>query len=130
MPSAPSARRTSTPHPALTQKRRPSSLQQSLSATLGTVSRVWAGVVFRLLSKVLVDLGTELVGLQLKDLNDQQRDELALLVAERTVVFIRDQEITPQEQRELGLYLGDGEIEIHPQAPQVPDVGKHATSSQ
>ena len=66
---------------------------------------------------------TEIVGLQLKDLTDQQKDELALLVAERTVVFLRDQEITPQQQRELGLYLGDGEIEIHPQAPQVPDVG-------
>jgi len=68
-------------------------------------------------------LGTELIGLQLKDLNNQQRDELALLIAERTVVFVRDQDISPQEQKELGLYLGDGEIEVHPQAPQVPNVG-------
>ncbi|OCF43456.1 hypothetical protein I317_02756 [Kwoniella heveanensis CBS 569] len=68
-------------------------------------------------------IGTEIVGLQLKDLTDQQRDELALLVAERTVVFFRDQDLSPQQQQELGLYLGDGEIERHPQAPQVPGLG-------
>jgi hypothetical protein len=34
-------------------------------------------------------VGTEIVGLQLKDLNDKQKDELALLVAERGVVFFR-----------------------------------------
>ncbi|WVQ82937.1 hypothetical protein IAT38_005073 [Cryptococcus sp. DSM 104549] len=68
-------------------------------------------------------IGTEIVGLQLKDLNDKQRDELALLVAERSVVFFRDQDISPQQQQELGLYLGQGEIERHPQAPQVPGVG-------
>ncbi|KAF9516576.1 hypothetical protein BS47DRAFT_1371696 [Hydnum rufescens UP504] len=72
-------------------------------------------------------LGTELVGVQLKDLTDQQKDELALLVAERTVVFLRDQEISPQQQRELGLYLGAGEIEVHPQAAQVPGVGGGVT---
>ena len=41
-------------------------------------------------------IGTEIVGLQLKDLTDQQKDELGLLVAERSVVFFRDQVITPQ----------------------------------
>jgi len=30
-------------------------------------------------------IGTEIVGLQLKDLNDKQKDELALLIAERTL---------------------------------------------
>ncbi|ODN81856.1 hypothetical protein L202_02213 [Cryptococcus amylolentus CBS 6039] len=65
-------------------------------------------------------IGTEIVGLQLKDLTDKQKDELALLVAERSVVFFRDQDISPQEQAALGLYLGDGEIERHPQAAQVP----------
>ncbi|ORY25433.1 hypothetical protein BCR39DRAFT_580176 [Naematelia encephala] len=70
-----------------------------------------------------VHLGTEIVGLQLKDLTNQQRDELALLVAERSVVFFRDQDISPQQQRELGVYLGDGEIEIHPNYPQVPGLG-------
>ncbi|OCF60226.1 hypothetical protein L486_02906 [Kwoniella mangroviensis CBS 10435] len=68
-------------------------------------------------------IGTEIVGLQLKDLTDQQKDELALLVSERSLVFFRDQDISPQQQQELGIYLGDGEIERHPQAAQVPGVG-------
>jgi hypothetical protein len=56
-------------------------------------------------------IGTEIVGLQLKDLTDQQKDELALLIAERSVVFFRDQDITPQEQKKLGEHFG--EIEVH-----------------
>jgi alpha-ketoglutarate-dependent taurine dioxygenase len=68
-------------------------------------------------------IGTEIVGLQLASLTDTQKDELALLVAERHIVFFRDQEISPQAQKELGLYLGDGAIETHVQAPQVPGVG-------
>jgi len=65
-------------------------------------------------------IGTEIVGLQLKDLTDQQKDELGLLIAERSVVFFRDQDISPQQQKELGQWYG--EIEIHPQVPQVPGV--------
>lgn len=65
-------------------------------------------------------IGTEIEGLQLKDLDSQQRDELALLIAERSVVFLRDQDITPQQQKELGEHYG--KIEIHPQVPQVPGV--------
>jgi len=65
-------------------------------------------------------IGTEIVGLQLKDLTDQQRDELALLIAERSVVFFRDQDITPQQQKALGEHFG--EVEIHPQVPHVPGV--------
>ncbi|KAK3116644.1 hypothetical protein LTR53_002758 [Teratosphaeriaceae sp. CCFEE 6253] len=65
-------------------------------------------------------IGTEIEGLQLKDLTDQQRDELALLIAERSVVFFREQDLSPQEQRKLGEYYG--EVEIHPQVPQVPGV--------
>jgi alpha-ketoglutarate-dependent taurine dioxygenase len=49
--------------------------------------------------------------LQLKDLSDQQKDELGLLIAERSVVFFRDQEISPQQQRSLGEWYG--EVEIH-----------------
>lgn len=63
-------------------------------------------------------IGTEIVGLQLKNLTEQQKDELALLIAERSVVFFRDQDLSPQEQRTLGEYYG--EVEVHPQAPQVP----------
>jgi hypothetical protein len=46
-------------------------------------------------------IGTELVGVQLKDLTDQQKDELALLIAERSVVFFRDQELNPRIGRIL-----------------------------
>ena len=56
-------------------------------------------------------LGTEIVGLQLKDLTNQQKDELALLIAERSVVFFRDQDISPQEQAALAEYFG--ELEVH-----------------
>ena len=66
-------------------------------------------------AKEVIDLtrhiGTEIVGLQLKDLTSQQRDELGLLIAERSVVFFRNQDITPQEQKNLGEHYG--EIEIH-----------------
>ncbi|OKL55314.1 hypothetical protein UA08_09408 [Talaromyces atroroseus] len=65
-------------------------------------------------------IGTEIVGLQLKDLTNQQRDELALLIAERSVVFFRDQDLSPQKQKELGEYFG--EVEVHPQVGQVPGV--------
>jgi len=67
-----------------------------------------------------IHIGTEIVGLQLKDLTDQQKDELALLIAERTVVFFRDQDLSPQQQKKLGEYYGV--IEVHPQVPQVPGV--------
>ncbi|TID30106.1 hypothetical protein CANINC_001268 [Pichia inconspicua] len=62
-------------------------------------------------------VGTEIVGLQLADLNDQQKDELALLIAERVVVFFRDQKLPPSKQLELGKYWGN--IEYHPQTPHV-----------
>jgi len=56
-------------------------------------------------------IGTEIEGLQLKDLTNAQKDELGLLIAERSVVFFRDQDISPQQQKELGEWYG--EVEIH-----------------
>ena len=70
--------------------------------------------VINLTSKI----GTEIVGLQLADLNEKQKDELALLVAERVVVFFRDQDLSPQKQLELGHYWG--QVEVHAQVPRVP----------
>ncbi|KAK6822568.1 hypothetical protein PG987_014113 [Apiospora arundinis] len=67
---------------------------------------------------VTVHIGTEIIGLQLKDLTDQQRDELALLIAERGVAFFRDQDLSPQKQLELGAYFG--EVEVNPQDAYVP----------
>ncbi|EMG50476.1 Alpha-ketoglutarate-dependent sulfonate dioxygenase, putative, partial [Candida maltosa Xu316] len=65
-------------------------------------------------------IGTEIVGLQLSELTDQQKDELALLIAERVVVFFKDQDLSPQKQLELGHYWG--QVEVHPQAARVgPD---------
>lgn len=64
-------------------------------------------------------IGTEIVGLQLKDLTNQQRDELGLLIAERSVVFFRDQDISPQQQKELGEWYG--EIEVHVGAHMMND---------
>jgi hypothetical protein len=56
-------------------------------------------------------IGTEIVGLQLKDLTDRQKDELALLIGERSVVFFRNQDLSPQQQKALGEYYG--EVEVH-----------------
>ncbi|KAF4122358.1 Taurine catabolism dioxygenase TauD, TfdA family [Geosmithia morbida] len=64
------------------------------------------------------NIGTEIEGLQLKDLTPTQRDELALLIAERSVVFFRDQDLSPKDQLELGKWYG--EPEVHPQVAQVP----------
>jgi sulfonate dioxygenase len=51
-------------------------------------------------------IGTLLKGLQLSQLTDLQKDELALLVSHRGVVFFRDQDITSEGQRELFNYYG------------------------
>ncbi|KAK6459594.1 uncharacterized protein RJT20DRAFT_149008 [Scheffersomyces xylosifermentans] len=64
-------------------------------------------------------IGTEIVGLQLSELTDKQKDELALLIAERVVVFFRDQDLSPQKQLELGHYWG--RVEVHAQAPRLVD---------
>ena len=62
-------------------------------------------------------IGTEIVGLQLRDLTDQQKDELGLLISERSVVFFRDQDISPQQQRELGEWYGEIEVHVRQQIP-------------
>ncbi|RDB25948.1 putative alpha-ketoglutarate-dependent sulfonate dioxygenase [Hypsizygus marmoreus] len=51
-------------------------------------------------------IGTEILGLDLRQLSDSQKDELALLVAERGVVFFRDQPINIHEQLDLARYFG------------------------
>ncbi|KAI0205244.1 alpha-ketoglutarate-dependent sulfonate dioxygenase [Astrocystis sublimbata] len=82
---------------------------KSKSALLSAATKV---------TDVTTHIGTEIEGLQLKDLTDQQKDELALLIAERSIVFFRNQDISPQQQLDLGKYYGVPEI--HPQVPQVP----------
>jgi len=51
-------------------------------------------------------LGTEIHGIQLSQLTDQQKNDLALLAAERGVVFFRDQDIDAYQAVELGKYFG------------------------
>ncbi|CAD6441899.1 a8ac6340-6895-4b1b-a1d6-8a5cbf4868e8 [Sclerotinia trifoliorum] len=65
------------------------------------------------------NIGTEISGIRLDELTDEQKDELALLVAERSVVFLRGQDgLSPKVQRDLGAWWG--EVEVHPQVPHVP----------
>ncbi|KAL4915209.1 hypothetical protein BDW62DRAFT_188845 [Aspergillus aurantiobrunneus] len=51
-------------------------------------------------------IGTELQGVQLSKLDAKQKDELALLVAERGVVFFRDQDLTLDEQYQFSQHYG------------------------
>ena len=68
-------------------------------------------------------IGTEVHGLQLNKLTEQQKDDLALLVAERGVVFFRKQDINVHEGIELGKHYGPLHIHNtfgHP--PELPEV--------
>jgi sulfonate dioxygenase len=51
-------------------------------------------------------IGTEILGIDLRQLTDTQKDELALLVAERGAVFFRDQEIDIYGQLDLARHFG------------------------
>jgi Taurine catabolism dioxygenase TauD, TfdA family len=55
--------------------------------------------------------GAEIKSLQLKGRADKQKHELRLPIEERGVVIFRDQDINPQQQKELEVWYG--EIEIH-----------------
>jgi hypothetical protein len=50
--------------------------------------------------------------------SNMHQDELALLIAERSVVFFRDQDLSPQQQLELGRHFG--EVEVNPQDAYIP----------
>jgi len=66
-------------------------------------------------SKLTPVIGTEIRGLQLSQLNDRQKDELALLIAERGVVVFRDQDfkdIGIDKQKEFGRYFGPLHIHV------------------
>lgn len=63
-------------------------------------------------------IGTELKGVQLSKLTEAQKDELALLVAERGVVFFRDQDITLEEQHTLASHYGIQDKDPNQQDPR------------
>lgn len=66
-------------------------------------------------AKLTPVIGTEIRGLQLSQLNDLQKDELALLIAERGVVVFRDQDfkdIGIEKQKEFGRYFGPLHVHV------------------
>ncbi|KAK4496442.1 hypothetical protein PRZ48_012422 [Zasmidium cellare] len=67
-------------------------------------------------------IGTEVHGLQLSSLTPTQKDELALLAAERGVVIFRGQDfadIGPDRQREFGRHFGP--LHVHQHGGHVKD---------
>ncbi|KAL4922649.1 hypothetical protein BDW62DRAFT_207352 [Aspergillus aurantiobrunneus] len=67
------------------------------------------------ITKLTPRVGSEVRGLQLSQLTDVQKDELALLIAERGVVVFRDQDfkdIGPEKQKEFAAYFG--KLHVHP----------------
>ncbi|KAJ8579014.1 hypothetical protein ON010_g181 [Phytophthora cinnamomi] len=68
-------------------------------------------------------IGSEISGLQLHELTDAQKDELALLIAQRGVVFFRDQKITAEQQLDLGSYYGPLHIQQNlPHTEKYPEM--------
>ncbi|KAF2403868.1 TfdA family taurine catabolism dioxygenase TauD [Trichodelitschia bisporula] len=73
-------------------------------------------------TRLTPSIGTEIRGLQLSELDDTQKNELALLIAERGVVVFRDQDfkdVGPQKQKAFGSYFGP--LHIHPVGAHVKD---------
>ncbi|GAA5827313.1 hypothetical protein JCM11251_003758 [Rhodosporidiobolus azoricus] len=79
-------------------------------------------------------IGTELLNVQLANLNDAGRDELALLVAQRGVVFFRAQEISDAQQGSLFNYFDRLEdVPLEQAGARVHDIkefGKSDSSSE
>jgi sulfonate dioxygenase len=74
-------------------------------------------------TKLTPAVGTEIRGLQLSQLTDPQKDELALLIAERGVVVFRDQDfkdIGPAKQKAFGSYFGKLHVHVMPLSPIFP----------
>lgn len=77
------------------------------------------------MSKLTPVIGTEIRGLQLSQLNDTQKNELALLIAERGVVIFRDQDfkdIGPEKQKEFARYFGPLHIHVSNNFSELDDV--------
>ena len=67
------------------------------------------------IKKLTPRIGTEIDGLQLSQLSDAQKDELALLIAERGVVVFRNQDfkdIGPERQKKFGGHFGPLHIHV------------------
>lgn len=69
------------------------------------------------ITKLTPRVGSEVRGLQLSQLSDVQKDELALLIAERGIVVFRDQDfkdIGPEKQKEFASYFGRLHVHVCP----------------
>lgn len=80
-------------------------------------------------------LGSELTGIQLKDLTDVQVEELNKFIAQRGPVVFRDQDWTEWDQERLGRRMGelqpdDRRIEGHPESLIVNRVDASSTDAQ
>ena len=64
-------------------------------------------------------IGAEIDGVDLsKPLSNRQQDELHRALAENSVIFFRDQHITPDQHLAFGRLFGD--LHVHPAAPHEP----------
>ncbi|KAK4499383.1 hypothetical protein PRZ48_009897 [Zasmidium cellare] len=90
------------PHPAVAERQ--TSKDRAAFADPEKKSLLSAATKVRHLTPYV---GTELVGVQLSQLTPEQKDELALLAAERGVVFFRDQDLDIDQQYELTKHYGD-----------------------
>jgi sulfonate dioxygenase len=75
--------------------------------------------------EITPNIGTEIVGIQLSELNSAQKDDLALLAAECGVVLFQDQyfaDIRPERQREFGKHFGP--LHIHQMGGHIKDFPK------
>ncbi|KAI9023147.1 hypothetical protein DFJ74DRAFT_606189 [Hyaloraphidium curvatum] len=61
-------------------------------------------------------IGTEISGIALAALTDEQVRAVEALVAQRGVLFFRNQKMTLKEHVELGKRFGTGELHVHPNA--------------
>ena len=72
--------------------------------------------------EITPNIGTELRGIQLSQLTAAQKDELALLAAERGLVIFHDQDfadIGPERQREFGKHFGP--LHVHQMGGHIKD---------
>ncbi|KAL4786505.1 hypothetical protein BJX76DRAFT_355052 [Aspergillus varians] len=72
--------------------------------------------------EITPNLGTELQDIQLSSLSSAQKNDLALLAAERGVVIFRNQDfadIGPDRQREFGAYFGP--LHVHQMGGHIKD---------
>ncbi|KAJ8660201.1 hypothetical protein O0I10_004060 [Lichtheimia ornata] len=72
---------------------------------------------------VTPNIGTEIHGIQLSQLSEQQKNDLALLVAERGVVFFRSQDLTAKQALEFGRHFGPLHVHnVGPHPPNAPEI--------